>query len=147
MDKKLVNAAAITVVFMLMVAGCGGKREKKAARKAEMGPAETVEAFVGAVTAGEFERAMSLCDTLTMKEYVDRYAKAWDMLSKKDSSAAAIAAGSMAEASFAFEDIAKNDDGRLVTYTVTVGDQTKKKTATVRKEEGVWKVTEITDSL
>ena len=129
--------------MLVMAAGCGGRQDKKA----EMGPAETVEAFVRAVTAGEFDEAMSLCDTLTMKEYVDRYAGAWDMLTRKDSSATAIAAGIMADFEFAVEDIAKNDDSRLVTYTVTAGGKTKTKTATVKKDEGVWKVEEITDSL
>jgi hypothetical protein len=53
----------------------------------------------------------------------------------------------MADFEFAVEDIAKNDDSRLVTYTVTAGGKTKTKTATVKKDEGVWKVEEITDSL
>ena len=130
-------------LVLLVAAGCGERKQKKA----EMGPAETVEEFVKAVTAGEFGTAMELCDTSAMKGYIDRYARAWDMLAKKDSCAAAIAAQSLADASFVVEDIEKSEDRRLVTYTVVLGDQTKKKTATVRKEEGVWKVEEITDSL
>ena len=143
MERKAFLAAAVTVM-MLAAAGCG---EKKTEKKVPMGPEETVEAFVRAVTAGEFETAMSLCDTMTMKEYIDRYAQAWDMLAKKDSGATAIAAGSMADAELAVEDIAKNEDKRIVTYSLTVGDRTKKKTATVKKEEGAWKVERITDSL
>jgi hypothetical protein len=133
----------LIISILIIAVGCGGRQEKKP----EMGPAETVEAFIRAVTAGEFDEAMSLCDTLTMKEYVDRYAGAWDMLAKKDSSATAIAAGVMADIEFSVEDIVKDDDSRLVTYTVTASGQTKRKTATVKKDEGVWKVEEITDRL
>ncbi|MBQ3607400.1 MAG: DUF4878 domain-containing protein [Bacteroidales bacterium] len=142
MNRKI--AVGALAVAVLLAAGCGGKKEKTDA----MGPEETVEAFVRAVTGGEFCEAMSLCDTLTMKKYIRDYAQAWDMLVRKDSGAVAIAAAVLAEADFRTEDVVKDGDRRKVTYTLDAGEgKNKKKTATVRKEEGVWIVEEITDSL
>ena len=70
------------------------------------------------------------------------------MLVRKDSGAVAIASAVLAEADFRTEDVVKDGDRRKVTYTIETGDgQNKRKTATVKKEEGVWKVEEITDSL
>lgn len=142
MNRKI--AVGALAVAVLLAAGCGGKKEKTDV----MGPEETVEAFVRAVAGGEFCEAMSLCDTLTMKKYIDDYAQAWDMLVRKDSGAVAIAAAVLAEADFRTEDVVKDGDRRKVTYTLDAGEgKNKKKTATVRKEEGVWIVEEITDSL
>lgn len=142
MNRKI--AVGALAVAVLLTAGCGGKKEKKDV----MGPEETVEAFVRAVAGGEFSEAMSFCDTLTMKKYISDYAQAWDVLVRKDSGAVAIAAAVLAEADFRTEDVVKDGDQRKVTYTLDAGEgKNKKKTATVRKEEGVWIVEEITDSL
>ncbi len=140
MGRKAFLAGA-AAVMMLMAAGCG---EKKAA---VMGPDETVEAFCRAVAAGRFEEAKSLCDTVTMKGYIEKYAQAWNMLTEKDSKATAIASASLADADIMVEDIAKDGDRRIITYVIAAGDMDKKKTATVRKEDGVWKVERITDCL
>ena len=142
MNRKI--AVGALAVAVLLAVGCGGKKDKKDV----LGPEETVEAFVRAVAGGEFCEAMSFCDTLTMKKYISDYAQAWDMLVRKDSSAAVIAAVSLTEAKFLTEEVVKDGDRRKVTYTLDAGEgKNKKKTATVRKEEGVWIVEEITDSL
>ena len=148
MDKHLLTRifiAAATATFMLMAAGCG---ERKAEKKATaMGPEETAEAFFRAAAGGDFDKAMRLCDTTAMKGYIEDYAKALNMLEKKDSSALSIATEHLAEAVFAIEDVVRNGDKRMVMFTIDAGEgMNKKKTATLRKEEGEWKVEKITDS-
>ena len=133
-------------ICICMAAGCGGSEEKKSA--VQMGPEETVEAFCRTMAAGGFEDAMALCDTMTMKEYIESYTKAWDMQVKADSSAAAIAAAMLSEADFKVEDIAREGEKRHILYIMDAGNGLKKeKNATVRKEEGVWKVEQITDRI
>lgn len=133
-------------VLLLMAAGCGERNS--GSTDVALGPEETVEAFCRAVAGSDFEKAMSLCDTTTMKGYIRQYAQAWDMMARTDSGATAIAAASLADAEFIVEDIARDGDKRTVTYTIAAGkDMNKKKTAVVRKEEGAWKVEKITDSL
>ena len=67
---------------------------------------------------------------------------------KADSSAAAIAAAMLSEADFKVEDIAREGEKRHILYIMDAGNGLKKeKKATVRKEEGVWKVEQITDRI
>ena len=140
MRRKVLGAMA---AIILTVAGCGGGNEKKAGEA--MGPEETVEAFCRAVARGDFAAAMTLCDTTAMSPYIRKYAEAWDMLAKKDSGATAIAGAILSEAEFVFEKTVKDGDSRTMTYTIGKDGMTKRKTATVKKEEGVWKVERITD--
>ncbi len=136
----------LIMAVMLMAAGCGGRKNEKNATV--MGPEETLEAFCRTLSGGEFEEAMSFCDTMAMKGYIERYAQAWNMMAKKDSGATAIAAATLADAEIIVEDIAKEGDKRTITYIIAAGEgMKKKKTATVGKVEGVWKVEKITDSL
>lgn len=139
-----VMAAAVVGVTLMMVAGCGGgKKEKKAE---VLGPAETVEAFCRAVAAGGFDEAKELCDTVAMKDYIDTYAGAVEAMARKDSGAVAIAAVTLAAGRFTVDDMTRDGDSRQVHYTIDAGDgMNKKKTATVRRTEGVWKVEKITD--
>lgn len=126
-------------VVGMMAAGCGEQK------KVEMGPEETVEAFCRAVAGGDFETAMSLCDSLSMKEYVDGYVRTLDMLKQRDSSAAAIASAVVAEAEFIFEDTVKEGDSRHIFYRMSLDSREKKKLAILKKEEGAWKVETIID--
>ena len=92
MIRYISNIMALAVtcaVLMLMSVSCGGRTEKCV----EMGPAETVETFYNCLTAGDFSAAKEICDTVAMKEYIETYSEAWDMLRKKDSTVAGIAAG------------------------------------------------------
>lgn len=135
--------AAAVVGVMLMAAGCGGGKEKKTE---VTGPAETVEAFCRAVAAGEFEKAKELCDSVAMKGYIDTYAEEMETMARRDSGAVAIAAATLAAGRFTVDDMTRDGDSRQIFYTIDAGDgMSKKKTATVRKTEGVWKVEEITD--
>ena len=142
-------AAVMVGVTLVVMAGCGGGQEKTGAEKrAEMGPEGTVEAFCRAVAGGDFAVAKSLCDTVAMNGYLERYAEAFDAQVRRDSGAVAIAAAELAKTVFTVDDIVRDGENRHVHYTICAGeDMSKKKTATVKKIEGVWKVEEITDSL
>lgn len=142
--RRFVTAAVVGATLML-VAGCGEKKEKKEQEQVQ-GPAETVEAFCRAVAAGDFGKAKELCDTVAMKGYIETYMEAMETMAISDSGAVAIAAATLAEGQFTVDDMTRDGDSRQVSYTIGAGDgMNKKKTATVRKTEGVWKVEEITD--
>lgn len=126
----------------VMMAACGRKDGRKAV---EMGPEETAVEFCRAVAGGDFAKASALCDTLAMKEYIDGQEQAWSMLQKADSSAFGIAVGMLAEADMTVEDVMKDGDGRQVLLTIGFGENRKNKQVILKKEEGEWKVTAITD--
>ena len=132
----------INVAVLVILAGCKGAEKEKV-----MGPEQTVEAFCRAVTAGEWAEAESLCDTLSMKEYLDSYREAWETLHKEDSCAMAIAKGILAGTVMSVDDIRKEDDRRIISYTLTADGNRKARKAVVRKEEGAWRVERISDVL
>lgn len=109
------------------------------------GPEEVVNAFTMAVATGDFETAASLCDTCSMKDYIDSCQDTWNRLSQEDSSALSIAAAILSEMEFKVEDIDKEKERTSVTYTLEGHGNKKTKTAFVKKEEGEWKVTGLTD--
>lgn len=124
----------------LALAACSGRESK------ETGPEEVVGRFNRAITAGDFALAKSLCDTMTMKEYLDSYSEAWDVLLEEDSTALAIASDLLSGAVLEIEKTEKEDDGKAVYYTLEADGHRKTRKATVRKTEGVWKIAEITDA-
>lgn len=141
MKDMYIIKTAVAVVAAMVAAGCGQRSES-----VEMGPGETVEAFCKALAGGDLETARGFCDTVAMNGYIRNYAEALDMQMQADSCVAGIAAGMLTQAEFAVDEVAKEGDRRIVHYTVKVSeDMTKKKTAKVRKEEGVWKVEAISD--
>lgn len=148
MDKNnilkyaFVGGVAIGAVAAVILLARGGKEES-----VEMDPAQTVEAFCRALASGSFDEARELCDTLTMDGYIDAFRQEFEAAASKDSSVAAIAAGMLSRAEITVDDIVKEgSDRKSVFYTVSAGEgMTKGKVAAVVKEEGTWKVTEITD--
>lgn len=129
----------IVSAAMLMTAGCNGSGSK-------LGPAEVVEAFTQAVAAGRFEEAEELCGKGAANDYIDAYEKALSSEFKADSTATSIAARILSEIKVTVTEISKGKGYRSVFYTIedAYGDR-KDKIATVRNEEGEWKVTEIKD--
>ena len=112
----------------------------------EMGPVETVEAFCKAVTSGEWAKAEAICDTLTMKEYLDEYQQTWEMLKEEDSDAMAVAQTLFGDADLKAESVKREEDKRIVTYSLSVDGLTKTKKAILRKVEGAWRVEKIQDA-
>lgn len=142
MKRNIISTVVATVV-MLALAACGNG---KADKVAEMGPEQTLEAFCRAVASGEFDKATVLCDTTAMKEYIEAYAQAWEMQAKADSSATAIAGAVLSDAEITIEDVIREGERRHIIYIMDAGNGLRKdKKATMKKEEGVWKVEQITD--
>lgn len=112
-----------------------------------MGPEDTVVAFNRAITAGDFTQASALCDTVSMKDYLESYAEAWEVISREDSSALAIASSILSGAVIEIKDVKKADDRRIVSYTLEADGHKKQRSATVRKEGKQWKVERITDAI
>lgn len=135
---KYLMIAAVAV----MMAACGRKEGRKVA---EMGPEETAVEFCRAVVGGDFAEAAALCDTLTMKGYISSQEKAWSMLHKADSCACRIAVGLLAEAEMTVEEVIREGDERHVFLTIVFEENRKDKQVILKKEEGEWKVTAITD--
>ncbi len=115
--------------------------------KKVMEPEEVVEAFCRAVAAGDFDAACALCDTTSMNGYLENYRETMDSLQKKDSSALMIASSLLAGAEFEVIGTEKNGDERAITYRLAAEGNAKSRKATVKKEEGEWKVTAITDTI
>lgn len=142
MKRNIISTVVATVVMLALTACGNGKADKIA----EMGPEQTLEAFCRAVASGEFDKATVLCDTTAMKEYIEAYAQAWEMQAKADSSATAIAGAVLSDAEITIEDVIREGERRHIIYIMDAGNGLRKdKKATVKKEEGVWKVEQITD--
>ena len=111
--------------------------------KSEMGPEDTVRNFYETLCAGEFAQAESLCNTLSMKGYLDAVRSAWDVTGD---SVMKIASDILSETSVTVTDMEKNGQGRTIFYELTCAEGTsKEKIATLRKEGGAWKIEQITD--
>lgn len=138
--KKYFFAAVIAICA---ITGCGGQKEKKV-----MGPEEVVETFCKAVLCREYDKASALCDSTIVESYIESYAASMEKAARQDSSAVAIAARMLETAEITIEDVNKIQDKRQISYTIVITDDLKKeKTATLRKEEGEWKIEAITDRI
>ena len=131
---------SILAAATLLFAGCGSSGSR------QLGPAEVVESFTQAVAAGRFEDAALLCNEVVAGQYVEAYKKALTAEAKADSTATSIAARIMSEVKVTVTEVSKGKGYRTVFYSIedVYGDR-KEKIATVKNEEGEWKVTEIQD--
>ena len=135
---NILSAFAV-MTAALSTTGCGNS-------SIEMGPAEIVEAFNKAITGGDFTTAYQLCDTVSMKDYLDSYQEAWNVLTAEDSSTLSIAASILEKAVIEVQEVRKEDEKRIVLYSLEADGHSKTRKATVKKEEGEWRVEEITDA-
>ena len=142
MIRTLKYIALICTSGLLMSCGGNNAEEKKA-----LEPEEVVAGFCRAVAGGDFEEAYSLCDSAGMEDYISRYREVWKNLQKEDSSALAIASTMLAESEIEILKTAKEENGRAVYYKIEADGNTKTKKAAVVKEEGEWRVKEITDMI
>jgi hypothetical protein len=112
-------------------------------RETKLGPDDTLEAFYKSLCAGEFEQAETLCENPGMEEYVNGFRSEWE---KNDGAIRTIASAILAEVSIEITDSKQNGQNRTIFYKMTTTDgQSKEKIATMRKEEGAWKITAIID--
>ena len=101
-----------------------------------------MEAFHKALYSGEFEQAKNLCDTLTMGEYIDAFRTVWE---QNGTSVAEIVSDIMSETQLKVTDTKKSEEGRTIFYELTFDGKSKTKTASMKREEGEWKIAKITD--
>lgn len=133
------KAVIALLVSLAVLAGCTGSEK-------EMGPAETVETFCNALICGEYDEAFSFCDSLQMQSYINNIRTAFEEAARRDSSAAAIAASILKEAHIEIGEITRDQDRKLVNYTIVINEELKKdKVASMKKEESGWKIEAITD--
>ena len=131
-------AIGALAAVILLTRGCS--------KEISMDPEDVVEAFTKAVAAGRFEEADGLCDRNSMSGYIDTYRTAMEKRSGSDSAAVAIAAGILSDISVEVTDVVKAKGSRTVFYTIRdIYGHSKEKVATLKDEEGEWKVTEIRD--
>lgn len=133
----------ILMAAAVIICSCNqaGKQEKA------LGPEETVEAFCKAVACGDFTAARELCDTVSMAPYIDACQEKWDNMARMDSALVDIAAALLSSAQIEINETVKDGECRKVFYTIdaTMGMK-KEKVATVKKEEGAWRVGMISDA-
>lgn len=145
MGKKMkyyVFMAGIAACAVIAIALLSRNRDNG---KAESGPEETLTIFCKAMAEGDFGKAMQLCDTLTMKEHIMEYHQIWNDLQKKDSGALAIASDILKNAGMEIGQVIKDGNTREIHYTIEAGGLVIKKAASMRKEEGEWKIERIID--
>ncbi len=116
-------------------------------KKGVMGPEEVVEAFTRAVASGDFCSARALCDTESMDDYLENYREIMNSFQKEDSSALAIASSMLAGAEFEVIGTEKNGEEKTIEYRISAEGYDMTRKATVKKEEGEWKVKAITDAI
>lgn len=140
--KRTLNilSAFAVMTAVLSATGCAN------GNSVEMGPADVVEAFNRAITGGDFTTACQLCDTLAMKDYLENYEEAWNVLKAEDSSTLSIAASILEKAVIEVKEVRKDDEKRIVLYSLEADGHSKTRKATVKKEEGAWRVEKITDA-
>lgn len=130
------------LILAVLLSGCKDVKQGEQV----LGPEAVVEAFCRAVASGDMEQAEELCDTVSMKGYLDGWTETWAELAVKDSSALRIAAGILSESTFTVTDVVKDGDRRIINYTLETGGKTKNRSAVVRKEEGEWRVESMIDA-
>ena len=133
-----INSISLVLAVAVAASGCGG--EKKAER-----PEAAVEAFYEAVAAGDWETAEAFCDGDAMESYVGEYRKVREGLQQGDANALDIASSILEDLEVKVDRTERTDEGRMVYYSLEVGEFSKERKAFVRKEEGEWRVMEITD--
>lgn len=133
----------ILIAAAVIACSCSqtGKQEKA------LGPEETVEAFCKAMACGDFTVARELCDTVSMASYIGACQERWDNMARMDSALVDIAAALLSTAQIEIKETVRDGECRKVFYTIdaTMGMK-KEKVATVKKEEGAWRVGTISDA-
>lgn len=110
-------------------------------------PEDILKEFMSAMKAGDFEKAYELCDTASMKEYLNEYMEIWEVKSLKDSTAFSSTVEILAGISVEIDKFEEKDGECLVHYTLQMDSNTRKCQAKMKKEEGEWKIAEITNGI
>lgn len=142
--KIFIGVCALAAIIAVAAVFFGGE-EKAEARKA--GPDSVVVEFTEAMKTGDFDKARSLCDTVSMQEYLDAYIRKWEKKSLKDSAAFASTVKILGETVIEINEVEEKDGTCFVRYTLKLDGNTRRCQAGLKKEEGEWKIAEITDGI
>ena len=142
----VIRAAVVTAIALVVVLTIAFRGDSSGPAKAE-GPAQVVEAFNRAITAGDFEQAANLCDTISMKSYIESHKQAWHSINKEDSTVLSIAADILSGTVIDIEDILTEDGKKVVLYALETDGHSKSRQARLKKEEGEWRIESITDRI
>lgn len=144
-DKKkyilIISAVIVMIGAIALLSGNG--EDSQAARRS--GPEGVLTEFTAAMKGGDFEKAAKLCSPNTMEDYLDTYIQKWNTLSQKDSAAFSSITHLIREVEIHFNGIQEEDGVCMIDYALEMGDNRKEHKATLRKEEGEWKIAEITN--
>ena len=136
LNNHIMKRIAIILGIAATMAACSQNNDSV------LSPEGTLEAFHKALYSGEFEQATALCDTLGMKEYVDSFRTVWQ---RSDAGITGIVSDIMSETQLKITDTKKSEEGRTIFYELSFDGKSKTKTASMKKEEGEWKIAKITD--
>ncbi|MBO5419989.1 MAG: DUF4878 domain-containing protein [Bacteroidales bacterium] len=142
----IIRAAVVCAIALVVVLVIALRGNSSSQTKAD-GPAQVVEAFNRAITAGDFEKAASLCDTISMKNYLESYKEAWQVINMEDSTVLAIASEILTGAVLNIEEVLNEDGKKLVVYTLEADGHSKTRQARLKKEEGEWRIEAVTDRI
>ena len=140
MKYAFISGAVIGIIAAVLIWKNKGKDDV-------MEPEAVVQTFNKALAEGDFETAGRLCDTLSMKEYLENYIILWNKLQQDDSTALAIASSILEESALTIEKTERVEGCRMIYYRIEAGGVEKRKTAKLKKEEGEWRVETITDRI
>jgi hypothetical protein len=141
--KIIIGAGVLAIAAVVAVMFLPG--EEKVDGTVKAGPEAVVIEFTEAMKAGDFEKAQKFCDLGTMKEYLDAYMQKWETKSLKDSASFASTVRILEQTVIEIDEVDMQDGVCFIDYTLRMDKNTRKCRASLKKEEGEWRVTEITD--
>lgn len=114
--------------------------------KAVMPPsANTLNEFYNAITSGRFEDAEKLCVETVMSDYINGIQKKW---SREDTTITSMTADILSGVKVTVTNTEGNEQTSTIYYSLGLeGKDAQEKIATLKNEEGEWKIESITDKV
>ena len=129
--------------IVIMIAAAWFFTSCSGGEKTDNGASEALQAFYKTICSGKFAEAEALCHEQSMEGYINAFRSAWE---QKDSALVAIASDQLAEMTINITHQQANAQNTTIFYELHTADGlSKEKVATLRKEEGEWKIEVITD--
>ena len=128
-------------VLIWAFSGTSGKREN-----GETAPADAVENFHSLLLSGKWDEAEAMCGS-GMDRYISSFREEWEMNMDKDSSVLEAAVRILREQGITVTGTSKGKDGKyFVDYTISAGEETKEKTAELKRDGERWTIERIRDA-
>lgn len=137
----ILTGAALLAASAIFVLSSRSEEEER------LGPEGVVTEFVSAMKTGDFAKAYSLCDSSSMHGHLEAYAQIWKEQSQKDSASFSAITEILAGTEIHLNGMTEADGTCVVEYALEMESNRKENKATLRLEEGEWKIIEITSKL